>query len=78
MVTLVGSFLIFLLKPQAPTGHRINDGRPLCEIIPSSRRTMTKGNVEERVHRIRTTTLPDPSVISLASRSREVHPEAYQ
>jgi hypothetical protein len=39
---------------------------------------MTQGNLEERVHRIRTTTFPDRSVIFLASKGREVHPEAYQ
>jgi len=39
---------------------------------------MTQGNLEERVHRIRKTTFADPSVISLASKGREVHPEAYQ
>ena len=39
---------------------------------------MTKGNLEERVHRIRATHFPDPSVIFLASKDREAHPEAYQ
>jgi hypothetical protein len=39
---------------------------------------MTKGKLEERVHRIRTTTFPDPSVIFLASKDREAQPEAYQ
>jgi hypothetical protein len=53
-------FLIFLLKPQTPPGHRVNDGWPLYEIMPGSRRTKTQGNLEERVHRIRTTTFPDP------------------
>jgi hypothetical protein len=67
--------LIFFLKPQA--GQRVNDVRALYEIMPSSRRTMTQGNLEERVHRIRTTTFPDPSVIFLASKGKEVHPEAY-
>jgi hypothetical protein len=39
---------------------------------------MTQGNLEERVHRIRTTAFPDPSVIFLASKGREGHPETYQ
>jgi len=34
-VTKAGWFAIFLLKRRTPPGHRINNGWPLCEIIPS-------------------------------------------
>jgi hypothetical protein len=71
--------LDFSAQSPDPAGHRVNYGRRLCEIIPSSRQTMTKGNLEERVSQDQDDHLsPTAGVISLASKGSEVHPEAYQ